>query len=254
MNNFFLSCENSKNEIIKRAAEFTGRKSYFLIDYTGKVKRKSINLSLPLIAYSNSENMENVLEIISSNYIWKEERKKIKKPDRLTKLSIEELKRNLFKTIQNGEQVFASKFANELFLREKESLKNILLFSACINRENKLLPLLALSAIKLMDEEGSDYYYPLHMIIEILSLYPKNYREYEMTYNGQKSCNGKRESLDDNISIEFQEMAFLKAVEILKNSDIDGVKVLEKMAEKIEINNLENRSEIEKIIVQGMNI
>ena len=78
MNNFFLSCENSKNEIIKRAAEFTGRKSYFLIDYTGKVKRKSINLSLPLIAYSNSENMENVLEIISSNYIWKEERKKIK--------------------------------------------------------------------------------------------------------------------------------------------------------------------------------
>ena len=112
MSEIFLSSTSSKNDIIKAVAEYSGRRSYFLIDYTGKVKRKSINLCLPLIAALEKTNIEKTLTIISENYIWKEERKKIKKPDRLTKLSVEDLKKNLFKTIQNSEKEVEKLYKN----------------------------------------------------------------------------------------------------------------------------------------------
>lgn len=251
MSDLFLSSSDSKNEIIKKSIEFTGRKSYFLIDYKGNIKKKSINLFLPLIAATEKENSEKVLKIIEQNYIWKEERKKVKKPDRLTKLSIEELKKNMFKTIQNSESVFALKFANELYLRDRESFKNIVLFSACINREDNILPLMALSALKLMENSEIEYFYPLYIIVELLSLYPKNYKEYERAYFGKNSCKGRRDSTIEGISINIQNRAFIKSVEILKNSTIEGIKILQKISEELEKSETDEKikiSEIEEII------
>ena len=251
MSEIFLSSTSSKNDIIKAVAEYSGRRSYFLIDYTGKVKRKSINLCLPLIAALDKTNIEKTLTIISENYIWKEERKKIKKPDRLTKLSVEDLKKNLFKTIQNSEPVFAIRFANELFLRDYEALKEILLFSACINREDIVLPLMAISAVKLLEDKEVEYFYPLYMVVELLSLYPKNYREYEFAYFGKNGCHGKnKNSRINELSEEIQNRAFNKSVEILRKSGFENSKFLE----IINIEEKQNISEIETIIKNGIEL
>lgn len=253
MSEIFLSSTNSKNDIIKAVAEYSGRKSYFLIDYTGKIKRKSVNLCLPLIAAMDETNIEKITGIINESYIWKDERKKIKKPDRLTKLSVEELKKNLFKTIQNCEPVFAVRFANELFLREYEALKEIILFSSCINRDDIVLPLMAISAIKLLEDKEIEYFYPLYMIIEMLSLYPKNYKEYESAYLGKDGCYGKNNiSRIRELSEEIQNKAFNKSLEILKKSGFENTKFLETI--KTEDKLSENISEIELIIKKGIEL
>ena len=44
-------------------------------------------------------------------------------------------------------------------MRDYEALKEILLFSACINREDIVLPLMAISAIKLLEDKEIEYFY-----------------------------------------------------------------------------------------------
>lgn len=244
MSSNFLSSADSKNEIIKKAAEYVGRRKYFSVEVDGDIKRKSINMFLPLIAAADSSNMESVLKIINEKYIWKEERKKIKKPDRMTNLSIDELKKNLFKTIQNGESVFAIKFANELYLREKDELKKVILFSACINCESRILLMVVLAAIKLMDEENIDYFYPLYLAVELLSIYPKNYREYEEAY-----LNYDKKSFINHYSCsELEKVFFSKAVEILEKFNFEKVDILKKIIKELDSEKSAEKSELDVIL------
>lgn len=121
--------EKWRTELVAKYGEYLGRRSYYGIKDDGTINRKTINSGIIAAAFGKTK--EETEKFIENNCIWKNEKKKIRAIERMSRFSTEELVKNLNKTILKGEEIFAVKFGYELYLRDFEFLKNSTLFCNC---------------------------------------------------------------------------------------------------------------------------
>lgn len=226
--------EKWRTELVAKYGEYLGRRSYYGIKDDGTINRKTINSGM--IAAAFGKNREETEKFIENNCIWKNEKKKIRAVERMSRFSIEELVKNFSKTILKGEEVFAVKFGYELYLREFELFKKIVLYFATANCGDELLPLYSVAALKLIEIDREDGYLPVYLLIEMLTMYPKNLTIYEMV-KSKRELQVKSSKLKNcSYGIKGRE----RAIELLRDAGFENIEAVEKASKIIEELSFEN--------------
>ena len=110
--------EKGKFNILSEYANFYDRRTYFKVNENGDIFEKSYNPITLLYLFCDDEKK---LADYLFKYSYAEEKQNIKKIDRASNLDIENLKKNLMKTLTNSHLDFSKIFAKELFLRDKKA-------------------------------------------------------------------------------------------------------------------------------------
>lgn len=227
-----------QKEFLKEHSEYLGRRNYYSIDENGKIIKKDINFALILSAYS--DNWEDTKEKINRDFIWKDEKKKIRMPERMTEISVEQLKKKFIKTVLNGDEVFSLKYGYELFLRDFTEFKRVTLFFSLINQKCLFMPLYAASFFKMVKNGEKDDFKILFLFIDLLTLFPKDFSGYE-------------ESLSSNEYIEFKNCEGIKkngaliALDMLKEIGHPLLSEIENSLSKRKWKECENKKELSGI-------
>lgn len=109
-----------KLKLIEAIAEGLGKRSYFTINSSGTIKRKTMNHALPLITTINNDNYKEIIDILLEKMIDLTQREKIKKIERLSKYSMDTLTNNFNKIMASGDKIFGLKYGKEIFLRDRQ--------------------------------------------------------------------------------------------------------------------------------------
>ena len=110
--------EKGKFNILSEYANFYDRRTYFKVNENGDIFQKTYNPITLLYLFCDDEKK---LADYLFKYSYAEEKQNIKKIDRASNLDIENLKKNLMKTLTNSHLDFSKIFAKELFLRDKKA-------------------------------------------------------------------------------------------------------------------------------------
>ena len=110
--------EKGKFNILSEYANFYDRRTYFKVNENGDIFPKTYNPITLLYLFCDDEKK---LADYLFKYSYAEEKQNIKKIDRASNLDIENLKKNLMKTLTNSHLDFSKIFAKELFLRDKKA-------------------------------------------------------------------------------------------------------------------------------------
>lgn len=198
-------------------AEVLDNRAYFTVNGEGEIKRKDINLTLPVFAFSdnNEQLADTILELADLK-----ERSKISAVSRLSNLEIKKLKENLFKTIINGNLDFSKKFGKELFLRDRDEFFKTITSAALMGNMNSLKPLMVLGFKKLMENKKYDENI-FYLVIAFLTKYRDEFFYYERAC-GKCECTLEelRKSILENETLlksreGLEVLTYLKAVETL---------------------------------------
>lgn len=129
--------------------EVLDKRAYFTISSSGKINRKKMNLAIPAAAFvANEETFQEAL--VES--IDKKERVNMKPIDRLTNISLEDLKENFIKLMMNGNLEFSKKYGKELALRDRKEFYRVLFTFSLMDNMSTLKPLMALGAKQILGE------------------------------------------------------------------------------------------------------
>jgi len=226
--------EKWRTELIAKYGEYLGRRSYYGIKDDGTINRKTINSGIIAAAFGKTK--EETEKFIENNCIWKNEKKKIRAIERMSRFSTEELVKNLNKTILKGEEIFAVKFGYELYLRDFECFKKIVLYFATANCGDELLPLYSIAALKLIEIDREKGYLFVYLLVEMLTMYPKNLTIYEMVKNNIELQVKNNKIENCNYAADGRE----KALKLLRDTGFKNIEIVEKASKIIERLSFEN--------------
>ena len=214
---------DGKIETLSYFAEVLDKRAYFTVTSEGEIKRKTINPSLPVFAFS--DNNEQLADTILESADLKE-RSKISAVSRLSNLEIKNLKENLFKTMINGNLDFSKKFGKELFLRDRDEFFKTVTLAALMGNMNSLKPLMVLAFKKLMEkrEYNENVFY---LVIAFLTKYRDEFFYYERACDRcECTLEELRKSILENETLlksreGLEALTYLKAVETLDSEKRD---------------------------------
>ena len=209
-------------------SEYINRRAYFTIDKEGEIKRKGLNLSLPLISTlkENPENYERIIKIIVDRLCEPSERIKLKKIDRLSNTSVENLEKNYYKLLANSNEIFSAKYSKELLLREKKNFINLLFFFVLMEDISSRKSLMAYSLEKFLDEEfeKNDLDDVIQVAINYISLQRSNFSFYESSGKSNISKKGLTAKIFENLDKlrNSKGLNLLTYIYILNKSDYNN--------------------------------
>lgn len=115
--------EKGKYNILSYFSNFYDRRTYLKVNDLGDIEFRAYNPIVILFAFSNEiENLANYV----FKYSYKQEKQILKKIDRMTNLTIPDLRLKLMKTLISGNLNFSKIFAKELYLRSKRDFFEVL--------------------------------------------------------------------------------------------------------------------------------
>ncbi len=159
--------EENKFSFLSEYAEFLDRRTYFKVDSSGNIKTKDYNPLLPIFAFCDNKTK---LSEYFLRYTFPEEKHLIRKINRASNLTVDNLKTNLMKTLVSGNLNFSKIFAKELYLRnKKEFFKLLYTFSMMGNpKDIKLIFTYALERIlKEIDYDENIFYLVIAYLTKI---------------------------------------------------------------------------------------
>ncbi|MGL6063982.1 MAG: hypothetical protein ACRC0S_02750 [Fusobacteriaceae bacterium] len=159
-------------ECLKGFAELLDKRSYFSIEKY-EIKRKKMNLALPVAAFLSENKDLTILAIEQS--INSKERQIIPKMNRMSNLILEKLEENLFKLLVKNNFEFSLKYGKELFLRDRNLFKSVISKYVLLDNIDSLKSLMILSFFKL--ESKDDEF--IFLLISYLTKYRADYSQYE---------------------------------------------------------------------------
>lgn len=223
-----------KIETLSAFAEVLDRRAYFTVNSQGDIKRKEINLAIPVFAFS--EEVELLAQTIIELSDLKE-RNKISTINRFSNLEVTKLKENLMKTMVNGNLEFSKKYGKELFLRNRDEFFKTTTQFALMGNMKSLKPLMVLAFKKLMEnrEYNENIFY---LMIAFLTKYRDEFSFYEsIQYENIESIENIKEIIINNIELlksreGLEALSSLAAIEILGTEKKD--KFLFKIKKELE--------------------
>ncbi len=249
-NNIDLFSENvgkDKKNFLSNISEIVGKRAYFTIDEDGNINRKEMNYSLPLVAFSNNNDIigRGLYELIDPK-----ERVKHKKIDRMSTESVEGLEKKFYKIFANGNTAFALRYAKELYLRDKEKFFYRLFHYVLMEDIDSKKALMALALKRLLLKEFDDNIMTIG--ISYITQVSSDLKEYELA--GKADI--KKEDLD-TIMVEemkdktyFNTLAYIKV--LMEYSYPNEDKFLFMIDKKMKKRNGEPLSEYEVEILKGL--
>lgn len=141
--------KEGKTAVLSKFANVLDKRAFVTINADGELKRKEGSITLPFFAYNDNPQdlAKNILK-----YSDLKEKQNFDKIERFSNLDIEKVKKNLIKTIMNGNLDFAKKYGKELFLRDRKEFFNLVATFVTIGNSDSLKGLFLLGLEKLMVE------------------------------------------------------------------------------------------------------
>ncbi|WP_319370551.1 hypothetical protein [uncultured Ilyobacter sp.] len=245
--------EKGQDKTVSYFGEFLDNRSYFTIDRNGKIGRKNMNYALPVAAFSES-SAEVAREILVCAKA--EERVKLKKIERMSKESLDNLMKNFMKIIANNNVNFAIKYAKEIFLRDSELFYKTLFHYTLLEEIDSQKTLMALSLKKLMKTEVDDNL--IYLAMSYISKVKGNFNEYENTIPVTVMTKSEliKKVLESKEKLRSKKgMNLLAYVGILNEYDYDNeeifINIALKRLEEVK-NTQENLTHTENIIHNGL--
>ena len=227
--------EYGKFTLLSESAQFLDKRAYLTINILGELKRKRGNLTLPIFAYLNDNDIF-IQEIFNSCDI--REKQNFDKIERFSSLDLEKVKFNFIKTLFNGNIEFSKKYGKELFLRDRETFFKIVSNFSLIGESNNLKPLMVLSLKKLMTDYNEN-------IFSLFISYITKYRDNTSIYENVKECSMEIYELkcliknNKELLNSIEGLGMISSLTLLENISVDNkAKALGKI--KFEIENLQN--------------
>ena len=190
---FFLKVYTEKGIIglTDTFSEYINRRAYFTIDKEGKIKRKGLNLSLPLISTlkENPKNAEKIIKIIVERLCEPTERIKLKEITRLSNVSMDDLEKNYYKLLANSNDIFSVKYSKELLLRDKDKFIKLLFFFVLMEDISNRKQLMAYSLENFLGENfvKNDLDNIIQVAINYISMQKSNFSPYESSVKSNMS-------------------------------------------------------------------
>lgn len=220
----FFNYESFKNyysesellDFLNELLPYINRKKYNYINEKGDNIKKSINPALfALYFLMQDRNNEEYLKIIFNN-IWKDEKIKIKEIKRFSNLSIEDVEKNLFKTMVKNENVYSLSYGKELLLRDSHKFFKMILFYSMINDNSIYNTSFALFAKDMIIKLGSrkNFLFPFYIVISFFSSDIPDFTLYKM-------------------SLDIEKYKFNENYQNIINEIIDNIDILKNDKEKL---------------------
>lgn len=169
--------EFQNKDLIKFLGElrnYLNYRSYYKINSDGTIKEKNINLYLiKLVLSKDNMSKENLKEFFENGILFGENQK-LKKINRLSNLSVEELDKNLYKLYHNRDLPCSLRYTKEYFLKDKEGLKKKLVKYILMDRVQSKKALVLIAMFELMDhiKDDEDLDTVLHLFLNYIVKYP----------------------------------------------------------------------------------
>ncbi|MGL5123901.1 MAG: hypothetical protein ACRC6K_07060 [Fusobacteriaceae bacterium] len=238
-------------ECLKGFAELLDKRSYFTIE-KNEIKRKKMNLALPVAAFLNESKALTILAIEQS--INSKERQIIPKINRMSNLSLEKLEENLFKLLIKNNFEFSLKYGKELFLRDKNLFKFVISKYALLDNINSLKSLMILAFFKL-DTKDDEF---IFLLISYLTRYRADYSQYEILDKNEEDLS--IEDIYKKIKEKKNEFYSRKGLAILSYFNLileleeknpRFLTILNNNIEKLS-NNKNNCNEVESLLIENL--
>lgn len=220
-----------KRAVLSQFAEILDKRAYVTIDLEGNIKRKDVNLILPLFALNDDE--DKLADILVRNADEKE-RQNFDKIERFSSLDIEKVKKNFIKTVMHGNFDFAKKYGKELFLRDNRSFYEILATFVCIGNSNSLKGLVMLAAKELLTEYDDNIF---TLFISYITKFRDDTQNYEFCTPTTLTLKDIKDMVvkDDEILNSRLGLGILSNIDILKKFNLKNErKIIDKMAFEIQ--------------------
>lgn len=169
--------EFNKKDFIKILGDlrdYLNYRCYYKIDEDGNILKKNPNILLIKLIFDGGDISKEELKEFFDKGIYFGERQKLKKIDRMSNVSIENLSKNLYKVIFNRDLTIALRYIKEYYLRDKEGLKKKLVKYVLLDRveSNKALVLLSMFRLFEYIKDDNDLDTVLHICVNYLVRYP----------------------------------------------------------------------------------
>lgn len=237
-------------ECLKGFAEMLDKRSYFSIE-NDEIKRKNLNLALPIAAFLGDNKNLTILAIEKS--IDSRERQIIPKMNRMSNITVEKLQENLFKLLVKNNFEFSLKYGKELFLRDKKLFNSIISKYILLDNIDSLKSLMALSFFKL-DEKDDEFVF---LLISYLSKYRSDYSEYEnlIEINEELSSKDILEKIIKKKEFMYSRkgLAILSYFNLILESEEKNPKFLKILTDKIDkLTNNKNICSDENLLIENL--
>lgn len=226
--------KSEMGEFIREIAPYINKRSYFKIENNGKITKKTFNYTLPLLAVLNYENEREIIDFIYNNCIDLSEKINIKKIDRLSNVSVEKLKNNLFKVLFNRDRTFVLRYCKELYLRDEREFYSSLYRYALMNDISSRKTVMIQSFEKLVKQikNKTDIDYLLFATIDYIVNYESNLYQYQLA-NENEDENINIEEKNDNDTAKLLYFAGIKKLEFYSTEPVERFRnILFRNAEK----------------------
>jgi hypothetical protein len=245
--------EKGREKAVSYFGGFLDKRSYFTVDRNGKIKRKNMNYALPVAALAE-KGTDVAREILSCAKA--EERVKLKKIERFSKETLENLMKNFMKLIANNNVNFSIRYGKEIFLRDRELFYKTLFHYTLLEEIDSQKCLMAFSLKKLMENDLDDNL--VYLAMSYISKVKGNFTEYENTLPASEVTKADlikkvRES-KENLRTK-RGMNLLAYINVLQEYEYENEGVFVKIAlKRLEVlkNGRENLTDTESIIHKGL--
>lgn len=163
-----------RKEAVSLFGDILDKRAYFTIDENGNIGRKIMNYALSAAAFSESDR-DVSLEILES--AKPSERVKLKKIERLSKETMENLVKNFMKVMANNNVSVATRYAKELISRDSDLFYRKLFHYTLLEPIDSQKSLMALSLKKLMGRDIEDNL--IHLAISYIAKVKCDFTQYE---------------------------------------------------------------------------
>lgn len=193
--------EKGKYKILSEYANFYDMRIYFKVNDLGDIEKKCYNPIIILFAFSN--------DIIAlSKYLFKysypSEKQILKKIDRASNMSIQDLREKLMKTLVGGNLNFSKIFAKELYLKSKKDFFEVLYNFSFMGNPRDIKILYVYSLEKIFNEIDYDENI-LFIVISYLTKMKDDFSKYLL----EKNVSNSIEKLLDKYADELDKKIYL---------------------------------------------
>lgn len=222
--------KEGKIAVLSAFANVLDKRAYVTIDTDGELKRKEGSITLPFFAYNDNaqELAKNILKCVDLK-----EKQNFDKIERFSNLDIEKVKKNLIKTIMNGNLDFAKKYGKELFLRDRKEFFNLVATFVTIGNSDSLKGLFLLGLEKLISEFDNNIF---TLFISYITKYRDNTAIYECCEASNLTTKELKELLlkDETLLNSKLGLGIITNLYILDNFKVNNKdKVINKLAFEI---------------------
>jgi hypothetical protein len=179
--------ERSLIDILGELRDYLNYRCYYKVGGNGEIYKKDINIHLISLVFSKEKSSKEEIKEFFEKGIYFEERQKLKKIDRMSSFSFENLDKNIYKVFFNRDTSIGLRYAKEYYLRDKNKFNKKLAKYVLLDRVDSKKALVLIAMFKLLKEVKNDRDLDtvLHIFLSYIINYPSVLEEDDVSFENK---------------------------------------------------------------------